>query len=335
VSFANASSDKSEEDVFAQAHKDDWWVRDPEGQPVRSQYKDEFKLINLTRFGPKINGQSWPQWYARWSYEHYYVPNPLIDGLYMDNVSWQPHPTATKTADWDRDGKVDLGTREDVRSWFRQGYRDYFDEMARLLPDNKLRFANVARWGQTTPSDNASLAEYYGIVHGGAIESLIAQGKRHAPEEWGGWRVMLDYYRKVMSVLAPPKIGIVMHALKSADDYQDMRYGLTSTLLDNGYYAVHIQSEGYTSTRWYDEFGIDMGRALNSPPMTMWKDGIWRRDFEHAIVLVNPKGNGARTVSLEQAFRKLKGSQDPSVNDGSKVSKVTLRDRDGIVLLRD
>jgi hypothetical protein len=69
--------------------------------------------------------------------------------------------------------------------------------------------------------------------------------------------------------------------------------------------------------------------------MTMWKDGIWRRDFEHAIVLVNPKGNGARTVSLEQAFRKLKGSQDPSVNDGSKVSKVTLRDRDGIVLLRD
>lgn len=335
VSFANESSDKSETDVFTQAHKHDWWVRDAQERPVRSQYKDEFKLVNLTRFGPKVDGLSWPQWYARWSYEHYYKPNPAIDGLYMDNVSWQPHPTATQSADWDRDGKPDLGTREDVRSWFRQGYRDYFDEITKLMPAGKLKFANAARWGQTTPSDNASLAEYYGVVHGGAIESLISQGKRHAPEEWGGWRAMLDYYRKVMSVLAPPKIGIVMHALTSPDNYQDMRYGLASTLMDNGYYAAHVQSEGYTSTRWYDEYGVRMGRAVSLPPMTMWKDGIWRRDFEHAIVLVNPKGNGARTVTLEQSYRKLKGSQDPLVNDGSKVTKVTLQDRDGIVLLKE
>ena len=335
VSFKNSSSDRSENDVFSQAHKHDWWVRDPQGQPVRSQYKDEFKLVNLTRFGKKVNGLTWPQWYARWSYEHYFEPNPLIDGLYMDNVSWQPHPTATKTADWDGDGKVDDGTREDVRSWFRQGYRDYFDEIGTLMPKGKLRFANTARWGQTTPSDNASLAEYYGVVHGGAIESLIAQGKRHAPEEWGGWQVALNYYRKVMSVLAPPKIGVVMHALTSADNYQEVRYGLATTLMDNGYYAAHVQSEGYTSTRWYDEYGVKMGRAASLPPMAMWKDGVWRRDFENAIVLVNPKGNGPRTIALEKPYRKFKGSQDPKVNDGSKVTTVTLQDRDGIVLLKE
>jgi len=39
-------------------------------------------------------------------------------------------------------------------------------------------------------------------------------------------------------------------------------------------------------------------------------------------------------VTLEADFIKLKGTQDPTVNNGATVRKVTLKDRDGIVLMR-
>ena len=51
-------------------------------------------------------------------------------------------------------------------------------------------------------------------------------------------------------------------------------------------------------------------------------------------MLVNPKGNGQQTVTLETAYIKIKGNQDPVTNNGQTVTTVTLKDRDGIILLK-
>ena len=51
-------------------------------------------------------------------------------------------------------------------------------------------------------------------------------------------------------------------------------------------------------------------------------------------MLVNPSGNGAKTVNLGGTFRKLSGPQDPGTNNGAIVTSVTLADRDGIILSR-
>ena len=61
--------------------------------------------------------------------------------------------------------------------------------------------------------------------------------------------------------------------------------------------------------------------------------GVWRRDFERGVVLVNP-GAEARTLALEADLRRLEGSQDARVNDGSAVKRLTLEPKDGIVLRR-
>jgi hypothetical protein len=61
---------------------------------------------------------------------------------------------------------------------------------------------------------------------------------------------------------------------------------------------------------------------------------VYRRDFEKGIALVNPKGNGTQTVTFDSDFYTLKGTQAPSVNTGALVRTVTLKDRDGIILLR-
>jgi hypothetical protein len=73
---------------------------------------------------------------------------------------------------------------------------------------------------------------------------------------------------------------------------------------------------------------------MSGPVTTAWQSGVYRRDFEKGIVLVNPKGNGVRTVTLEADYVKLKGTQDPAVNNGQVVRTVTLQDRDGIFLMR-
>lgn len=72
--------------------------------------------------------------------------------------------------------------------------------------------------------------------------------------------------------------------------------------------------------------------------------GVWAREFQNGIAIVNPKGNGAVTLDVNGD---LGGSgiwthfqgDDPDItndpNDGSTVTaNLTLQDRDGIILLR-
>ena len=76
-------------------------------------------------------------------------------------------------------------------------------------------------------------------------------------------------------------------------------------------------------TLWFDNVKLQPGSRLD----------VHRRDFERGVVVVNATGS-SRTVPLSGTFRRLKGTQAPSVNDGRYVSSVTLPARDGLVLLR-
>ena len=62
-------------------------------------------------------------------------------------------------------------------------------------------------------------------------------------------------------------------------------------------------------------------------------DGVYRRDFEHGIVLINTSAQSV-TIPLERTYTKLKGTQDPVTNDGAQVDSVTIAPQDAIVLLR-
>jgi hypothetical protein len=194
------------------------------------------------------------------------------------------------------------------------------------MPD-KLQIANIADWG----NPSAVLTEYDQLLPGGIMEAIL--GEPYSAENQRGWDGMMAHYRKTMAALAPPKLGI-FHQFGSPSEYQAMRYGLGSTLLDDGYYAFTDRDDGYSGVEWFDELDVKLGRATSAPPQAAWQEGVWRRDFEYGIALVNPKGNGPVEVTLERDFRKIEGRQDRSVNNGDRVTKVKLRDRDAIILLR-
>ena len=73
---------------------------------------------------------------------------------------------------------------------------------------------------------------------------------------------------------------------------------------------------------WLDEISLQEGN-----------NDVWRRDFEHGIVLVNATSQ-AVTVPLGGSYAKIDGKQDRTVNDGATVNQVTLPPQDGIILLK-
>lgn len=60
---------------------------------------------------------------------------------------------------------------------------------------------------------------------------------------------------------------------------------------------------------------------------------VFRRDFERGIVVVNATSK-AKAVNLGGTFQRIKGRQDPAVNNGAVVSQVTIPPHDAAILVR-
>ena len=124
----------------------------------------------------------------------------------------------------------------------------------------------------------------------------------------------------------------------TATNYQLVRFGLTTALMNNGYfsYAPSSSEHAWNSLSWYDEYdnaGAGHGYLGQPTGAAVQVGNAWRRDYDNGVALVNPS-DAAVTIQLGATFRKIKGTQAPTVNDGSLVTAVTLQAKDGIVLLR-
>jgi hypothetical protein len=295
-----------------------WWLygSGTSGAPVKSTWGNDFYTVNTTAFN-----SAYLDWRSNYQYQTFVAPSAAyLDGLYTDNVFSRPRVDG----DWDRDGVTDSQYDPTVQGWFRQGFRSYFNKLKTLMPA-KYQLGNIGAFGTSS-----QIPEYDGLLNGGVMEGTI--GFSWSTESWGSWQQMMAEYRTTMARIAEPKL-VIFHQDGNPSDYQAFRYGFASCLLDDAYYYFSA-NDNYSGVNWFDEFNASLGPATSSPAMTQWQSGVYRRDFQNGIVLVNPKGNGARQVFLEGEYYKLNGTQAPGVNNGQIVRSVTLQDRDGIVLMR-
>lgn len=282
-----------------------------------------YVTINNTPYTPKdSNGDDSVDWITKWLVQNVYAPNSAIDGLFMDNVLVKP----MVAGDWYRNGTVLQPSSSQAQSALQAGYERYFSLVHQLIP-GKYELGNIAEWGQDGPVPSG----YVGMAEGGLLETIL--GESWSTETWAGWQAMMTQYSRAMGALNAPKL-LIFNQYGSPTDYQAFRYGFASCLMNDGYYSFTDPSKGYTGVVWFDEYNSKLGQATTPPPTSAWQKGVWRRDFTNGIALVNPKGNGPQTVQLGGTFVKIKGSQDPSVNNGQTVTSVTLKDRDGLILLR-
>lgn len=295
-----------------------WWLRNAAGRKVQWTSEHSAWETNFTSWTrADAAGRRWPQWLADRNYSVFFRDVPEFDVVYFDNVM----ATSRVRGDWNLGGRDADPADPGIVAAYRAGHLDYWSQMHKLLP-GALLIGN-------TDNDLAN-AQWRNRLDGGFLEGMM--GESWSLEKREGWNMMMQRYRAVLQNTRQPKI-VGFNVSGAVDDYRFFRYALTSCLLDDGYFSFTDKSRGFSSVPWFDEYDYKLGAALSAPPHAAWHEGIWRRDFQHGVVLVNPTAQ-TRTVNVESGLRRLAGKQDPAVNDASVASRVTLRGRDGIVLRR-
>ena len=294
-----------------------WWARKADG--TRVQWTAQYGAwdTNFTLGSkPDDRGRRYPQWLAEWN-DRALFQSANFDLWYCDNVFLRPRVTA----DWNGDGKDDSPINPAVAAAYRAGHRAEWDYIRRIHP-SILLMGNV--------DGDLSEPEYAGQLEGAFLEGLM--GKSWSIETRAGWPAAMKRYRAAMAnTRAPHLVGFNVSGDKS--DYRLFRYAFTSCLLDDGFFSFTDRAQGYSSVAWFDEYDFRLGAAISQPSLAAWKGGVWRRDFQRGIVLVNPTTQPV-TLTLEPGFLRLHGAQAPAVNSGDPATSLVLAAKDGIVLKR-
>lgn len=295
-----------------------WWLRDERDKRVQWTQRYKAWEVNFTQLAnPDADGKRYPQWLAERDDRVYHQAVPELDFWYTDNVMHRPRVRA----DWDGDGVNDDQDSPQILKAWREGYVDWWSRIRELTP-NKMVLGNA--------DGDLSELEFRNQLEGAFLEGLM--GRQWSIEARHGWEAMMKRYRSVKENLREPRI-VGFNVWGDPGDYRFFRYAYTSCLLDDGYFSFTDKRAGYSSVPWFDEYDFALGNAVSPPPLVAWKNGVWRRDFEHGVVLVNP-GDRHVQFDIEAGFRHLAGAQDPAINSGMPVHKLTIFGRDGLVLVR-
>jgi hypothetical protein len=307
-------------DVLAKLDATNWWLRDAISG-AKTQWTTSYGTYDINQtdwVAPDANGDRWPQWIARRNHAKFFGPVPEFDIWYFDNVMLN---SRVATANWKLDGLNWSSKDANVASAYRHGHVAEW-QMAATLAPNVVQMGNV--------DSDLSSTEYRGQLGAAFLEAMM--GKSYSIETWGGFGAMLKRYFDTAANLKPPAIvGFNVHG--SPSDYRFFRYAFTSCLLGNGHFSFTDAAIGYSSVPWFDEYEVAFGAALDAPTLSAWSNGVYRRRYQNALVLVNPQVE-PRTVTLEPGWRRLLASQDAATNNGQAVNTLTLPAKDGLVLVR-
>ncbi|MBD3359446.1 MAG: hypothetical protein GF365_01925 [Candidatus Buchananbacteria bacterium] len=301
--------------IYNEVNQNNWWLRTNDNQHVT--FWPGTWMINTSSVAPKSNGQNWSDYLPKLVYDEF-LKSGQWDGVFYDNVwngvSWMDQPIDT-----DKNGSVD--SKNFMDSNWQKGLTNILKKTRQLAP-NKLIVANS--------NDNI----YNSHLNGRMQENFPAYYEGH----WQG--AMERYLNDKLGY--EPKYFIINNNTANtgnSEDYRDFRFGLTSTLLGDGYYSFDHGDKAHESLWWYDEYNFYLGRSLNdienllSAGSKQIQPGVWQRDFQNGLVLVNSTGV-EQEINFNKEFEKIKGNQDPITNNGAIVRSVTLKPYDGIILLR-
>lgn len=282
------------------------------------------------------------------------------DGVFSDNwtygalgLSWAYGPNL----DTDRDGKVD--DVEAIRKRWNDGLNEVGNRLRNYLPGKTIAGNGswYAMWLGYTGSDpngwlkasNATfvddLQDFYNDGGGGPPRLLQIASRWLTFKDPAGLPRYVLFRQKALK-----ESGDVLRIPEGADPndarymldpavMRSMRWGLTLGLMTGAYYEIVV--DGMDGTLWwYDEF--DGGKGIRKrgylgqplgPPVKLAADRVWRRDFQHGIALNNSTSKPV-SIDLKGRFKRLRGSQNPQVNNGKVVTRVTLAGHDGVILLK-
>lgn len=313
---------KMNADILTKVDAEDWWLKNAAGDIVQQVENSwNYWAINITEWAKKDNeGLNFPQWRAKRDNEIFFSKYPQFDGWYVDITNYKP---TVPLADYKRNGVDVANTDEIIKASYRNTQVTGWENFRDLQP-SKLVMGNIDHAiDETTP-------EFVNKLNGAFMESLVGF-------DWSlmnaGWNTTMTRYNDTMDNLLPPKLlGFGFRG--TANNYQTMRFGLTTCLMNDGYYSYSNIYTGYTEALWFDEYDVKLGYAVDKPQTKSWKKGIYRRNFDNGMALVNPT-NDYVTITIEAGYKHIKGKQDPIINNGQPATSITISPKDGVIMIKE
>ena len=248
------------------------------------------------------------------------------DGLMFDTVENSLARFNQNGLDINGDGQAD--SLESVDRLWQQGLANLLAKTRESIGDDNLMIIN-----------GSSLPVYQKNINGRMFETF--------PAPWEGdgtWSASMEQYlQKLPGQNYPPTLYIINANTNNAgkqNDYQKMRFGLTSTLLGDGYFSFDYGDKAHEQLWWYDEYLVNLGQPVSSPYNLLApqdnkiKPGLWRRDFELGVAVVNSTDKRQVYVLDKEELEKIRGSQDTLVNNGQIVNYLAIQPYDGLILLK-
>ncbi|MDD4304762.1 MAG: putative glycoside hydrolase [Patescibacteria group bacterium] len=246
----------------------------------------------------------------------------IWDGIFYDNL-WD-------NVSWINNGNIDSNNdnRKDDPNFLDNNWKNGIIKILKATKkDNSIILGN-----------SATNLEYYDYINGRMFESFPAKWENN-----GDWESLMEkYINKYPEKAQLPNIFIVNSNTDDTgnmNNYKKMRFGLTSTLLGDGYFSFDSGEKAHSQTWWYDEYKVNLGKSESEPYNILendntLKNSLWRRDFENGIVLVNSTNEDKIFIFDRETFEKINGTQDKQINDGSKINYIKISAHDGIILLK-
>lgn len=303
-----------------------WRATTAEGEPV-SEYR-RTTMANLTAHAPSVRGEIYAEYAARWVANTVWSTG-LWDGIYLDVWGDRIYTADVDAWDSDRDGGDEPAAEiyGAGNPWALGLFR------AERIMRHQMPKAVIVVNGDRTLRDER--------LDGRVWESFVD------PKSGRVTKNDLEDYVTVTAGDGHRRPGVALTvnvrraAPGSANDMRTARFRLASTLMQDGFWApmgVHYGRLAYYRMLAPAKLGRGyLGRPLVKSPdwsaltspfdrgVGSIRRGVFRRDFEHGIVLVNTTATRQR-IELSKAYR--------NVHNGKVKTAVSLAPRDGVLLVR-
>jgi hypothetical protein len=273
------------------------------------------ELMNATDLGPSVNGKRWadalPDFVRTEMMSTGLWDGVFLDGAYSD-IAW----FFGNSIDPNSDGIPDPSER--VNAAWQAGMSRLLRNMRRAVGPRGLILVN-------------SSTIYRSQVNGVLVENFPRYG-------WTGPQTEMLEAERVNVSPSITAYNTNTEDRETPEDYRLMRYGLTNAMLGNGFFSFDAGPTHHARTWWYDEYDAPLGEPVGKARRVDGNEsdivpGVWMREFEKGIVVVNSTTSTQRAV-LPGAFEQLYGIQDPRANTGEIVRELEIPPEDGRVLLR-
>lgn len=317
-----------------------WWLRKQGTTGPRVAWTSSYGNwdMNLGNYAPlDAGGDDWVTWKAKDDSTQIFSKVAGLQYVYLDNYN-DPRddkandvdfPGQRTKRDWKRSGVLQDQADADILAAHRAGQARYATKH-RALSVGRAKSANIKVIGNVEST-------FLNAGYENTLEAAFLEGTTGASYSPATLADLLARHDAIRARLLAPAQVVWSARGASITDYKAMRYGLGAAQLRNVYFGFSAAT--YDNITWYDEYETPLGDPVDAEPSTPWFNGMHRRRFTNAWVIVNSTSSTQSVDLTGQNLRRLGAAdfgrtpQDPVANSGLAVTTLSLASKDAAFLV--